>query len=156
MIGMPNRCAWALLAALPALMALNATAQDVTVKDAWVRATVPGQRATGAFMGLTASRDAVLVSASSPVAGVVELHEMVMDGSVMRMRALPKLELPAGQRVELKPGGYHVMLMDLRQTLKPGDVVPLGLRIEVAGSKPADIAVRAEVRELGAHSPMKR
>lgn len=156
MIETPNRLAWALLAALCSLPAAHAAGQDVTVKDPWVRATVPGQRATGAFMELTADRNAVLVSASSPVAAVVEIHEMVMDGSVMRMRAVPRLELPAGRKVELRPGGYHVMLMDLRQTLRAGDVVPLSLRVETDGAPAADVQLRAEVRALGAAAaPMK-
>jgi copper(I)-binding protein len=94
-------------------VSLSAQAQ-VSVKDAWVRATVPQQKATGAFMQLQSAQDAKLVSAQSPVAGVVEVHEMAMDGGVMRMRAVPNLDLPAGKAIDLKPGGYHVMLMDLK------------------------------------------
>ena len=107
-------------------------AQTVEVKDAWVRATVPGQKGTGAFMNITAKDGAKLVGASSPVAGVVEVHEMKMDGDIMRMRAVPVLELPAGQTVQLKPGGYHVMLMDLKQGLAKGSTVPLTLRLQDA------------------------
>lgn len=107
-------------------------AQTVEVKDAWVRATVPGQKGTGAFMNITAKDGAKLVGASSPVAGVVEVHEMKMDGDIMRMRAVPVLELPAGQTVQLKPGGYHVMLMDLKQGLPKDSTVPLTLRLQDA------------------------
>ena len=107
-------------------------AQTVEVKDAWVRATVPGQKGTGAFMNITAKEGAKLVGASTPVAGVVEVHEMKMDGDIMRMRAVPALELPAGQTVQLKPGGYHVMLMDLKQGLAKGSTVPLTLRLQDA------------------------
>lgn len=99
----------------------------VRVKDPWVRSTVPGQQGTGAFMKLTASEAMQLVGVSTPVAGTAEVHEMKMEGDVMRMRAVPKLDLPAGRTVELKPGGYHVMLMDLKQPLPPGSSVPLTL-----------------------------
>ena len=103
-------------------------AQSVSVADAWVRATVPGQKATGAFMKITAPQASRLVSASSPVAGVVEIHEMKMERDVMRMSALPQgLNLPAGQTNELKPGGYHVMLMDLKSTLTPNTQVAVKL-----------------------------
>lgn len=103
-------------------------AQTVEVKDAWVRATVPGQKGTGAFMNITAKDGAKLVGASSPVAGVVEVHEMKMDGDVMKMRAVQGgLELPAGKAVDLKPGGFHVMLMDLKTPLVKDTTVPLTL-----------------------------
>ncbi len=115
-----------LLGLIAALLAAPALAQ-VTVTDAWVRGTVTGQKATGAFMNLTSATDATLVGASSPVAKVVEVHEMAMDNGVMKMRAIPKLALPAGKTVDLKPGGYHVMLMDLTQPLKDGETVPVTL-----------------------------
>jgi copper(I)-binding protein len=103
-------------------------AQTVEVKDAWVRSTVQGQQATGAFMKITAAKDARLVSVSSPVAGVSEVHEMKMDGDVMRMRAVEGgLALPAGKPVELKPGGYHLMLMDIKTALKKDTTIPLTL-----------------------------
>ena len=108
-------------------------AQTVEVKDAWARATVQGQKATGAFMKITAKESATLVAASSPVAGVVEVHEMKMDGDVMKMRALESgLALPAGKAVELKPGGYHVMLMDLKLPLKKDTTIPLTLTFKDA------------------------
>jgi copper(I)-binding protein len=102
-------------------------AQTVEVRDAWARTTVQGQKATGAFMKLTAKEGLRLVGAASPVAGVTEVHEMKMEGDVMKMRAMPALELPAGQTVELKPGGYHVMLMDLKTALKKDSTIPLTL-----------------------------
>ena len=107
-------------------LALAAQAQ-VTVKDAWVRATVAQQKATGAFMQLQSAQDAKLISAQSPLAGVVEVHEMAMDGGVMKMRAVPSLALPAGKAVDLKPGGYHVMLMDLKLPLQKDTTIPLTL-----------------------------
>lgn len=116
------------------LLALGASAwaqsAAVDVQGAWARATVQGQKATGAFMKLTAKENAKLVSASSPVAGVVEIHEMKMEENVMKMRAIPSLDLPAGKAVELKPGGYHVMLMDLKEPLKKETTVPLTLVVK--------------------------
>ena len=128
----------------------TASAQSLTVTGPWVRGTVAGQSATGAFMELSSKADAVLVSASSPVAGVVEVHEMKMDDGVMRMRMLPKLDLPAGKTVQLKPGSYHIMLMDLKQPLKKGDMVPLTLQVEGKDKKRETIEVKAEVRDLTA------
>ena len=107
-------------------------AQNVEVSNAWVRSTVQGQKGTGAFMNITAKDGAKLVGVSSPVAGVAEVHEMKMEGDIMKMRALPALDLPAGQTVQFKPGGYHLMLMDLKQPLSKGSTVPLTLRLQDA------------------------
>jgi copper(I)-binding protein len=112
---------------------------------------VPQQRVTGAFMTLTASEPLRLVEARSPLAGSVEIHEMAMQGSVMQMRAVPALDLPVGKAVELKPGGYHVMLFDLKRQIKAGDSVPLILVVVDAGGKRRDVAVDAKVRPLGGH-----
>ncbi len=112
---------------LAATLSTALWAQNVEVKGAWARATVQGQMATGAFMKLTAKEGTRLVSASSPVAGVTEVHEMAMDNNVMKMRAIPGLDLPAGKAVELKPGGYHVMLMDLKAPLQKDTTIPLTL-----------------------------
>jgi copper(I)-binding protein len=120
-------------ASLTAVCAVSAFAQNVTVTDAWARATVQGQKATGAFMKITAKDNAKLVAISSPVAGVVEIHEMKMDKDVMKMSALPNgLDLPAGKAVELKPGGYHVMLMDLKAPLTKDTTVPMTLTLQDA------------------------
>lgn len=116
------------------LLAAPALAQvaDVKVEGAWARASVPGQKGTGAFMTLTAPQGARLVSASSPAAGVTEVHEMKLDGDVMRMRAVPVLDLPAGKAVELKPGGFHVMLLDLKAPLVKDSAVPITLTFKDA------------------------
>ena len=132
-----------------ALMFFGAATQaDVTVKESWVRGTTPAQKATGAFMEITSSEAASLLSASSPVAGVVEIHTMKMEDGVMKMRAIPKLDLPAGKGVKLAPGGNHVMLMDLKQQMKKGDVVPITLKIEGADKKVQTLEIKAEVRDL--------
>ena len=131
-----------------AAFAVPAHAQ-VTVKDPWVRATVSQQKATGAFMQITSAQDARLVEAKSPVAGVVEVHEMTMEKDVMKMRALANgLDLPAGKSIELKPGGYHVMLMDLKQQMKEGDTVPMTLVVEGKDKKRATVEVKATVKAL--------
>ena len=136
-----------------AIVALPALA-DVTVKDSWVRGTTPAQKATGAFMQITSSDAATVLSASSPVAGVVEIHTMKMEDGVMKMRAIPKLDLPAGKGVKLAPGGNHVMLMDLKQQMKKGDVVPITLKIEGKDRKVQMLEVKAEVRDLAAPATM--
>lgn len=140
-----------LTSTLLAAASLPALAQ-IEVRDAWVRATVPAQTATGAFLQLRSTQTARLVQAKSPVANTVEIHEMQMVGSVMKMRAVAAVELPAGQTVELKPGGYHIMLMDLKQPLKRGETVPLTLLIETKDGKRESVEVRAMVRPLDAEA----
>lgn len=144
--GMRVFLAWSMLGC--ALWAASAQAQPIEVKDAWIRGTVGGQKATGAFMSLTSRAPARLVAASSPAAGAVEIHSMKMDGGVMRMSAVDGVELPANQTVKLAPGGYHVMLMDLKRTLKTGERVPLRLTFELAGKKRETVEVEVEVRTV--------
>ena len=117
------------LASSLTVCSLAALAQTAAVKveGAWARATVQGQMGTGAFMTLTAKDATRLVGVTSPVAGVVEVHEMKMEGDVMKMRAMPVVDLPAGKKVDFKPGGYHVMLMDLKAPLALGGTVPVTL-----------------------------
>src|SRR5487761_2435792 len=117
-------------------------AQEVTIREPWVRGTVRGQKATGAFMQLTATEAATLVA--------VQIHEMKMENDVMKMRPISRLDLPAGKSVELKPGGYHVMLMDLKQPLKKGEAVPIKLRFEAKDKTFKTIEIQAQVRELAA------
>ena len=137
-----------LLASTLILASLPAFAQ-VTVSEPWVRGTVSQQKATGAFMQLKSAQDARLVAVKTPVAGVVEIHEMAMEKDVMKMRALPDgLELPAGKSVELKPGGHHVMLMDLKQPLKAGENVTMTLVIEGKDKKQTSIDVTAPIKPL--------
>lgn len=132
------------------LLAAFAAQAQTSVKDAWVRATVPHQGATGAFMVITSAQGGELVGAASPVAGTVEVHEMKMDGDVMKMAAIDKLALPAGQAVELKPGSYHVMLMNLKKEIKAGEAVPVTLTVKGADGKTETVSVQAEARAMGA------
>jgi len=122
---------------------------DVKATDAWVRATVPSQKSTGAFVTLTSSEDAKVVGVASPAAAAVELHSSSMEGGVMRMRALDTLVLPAGKQVELKPGGTHVMLMGLARPVAAGDTFPLVFTIEDKRGKRSTLEVRATVRPIG-------
>jgi periplasmic copper chaperone A len=138
-----------LFISLFSLAASTAFAQ-VTVTNPWVRATVPQQKATGAFLQIKSAKDARLVEARSPAANVVELHEMTMVDNVMKMRATTGVALPAGQLVELKPGGHHVMLVDLKQPIKEGDRVHLTLVIEDKDHKRETIEVNAVARPLTA------
>jgi copper(I)-binding protein len=124
---------------------LPAGVAAVDVRDAWIRASVPGQSGTGAFMKLSAPSGARLVGASTPAAGVTEVHEMKMDGDTMRMRAVGALDLPAGKTVEFKPGAYHLMLTDLKQALTNGSTVPLTLRFEDAKGQKCALELKVPV-----------
>lgn len=140
---------------LSLLLAGTAFAQ-VTVSDPWVRATVAAQKASGAFMTLTATRDARLVAARSPVAGVVEIHTMALENNVMRMRAIDALALPAGKAVKLESGGYHLMLMQLKGPLTAGETVSLELVFEHSDQSRETVRINAEVRALtSGHGAMK-
>ena len=139
--------------ALAATLAAPAFAQSINVKDAWARASVPGQMGTGAFMKITAKEGSRLVGASSPVAGVTEVHEMKMDGNVMKMRAVEGgLELPAGKTVELKPGGFHVMLMDLKAALPKDSTIPLTLVFKDAKGVESKLELKVPVATAPMHS----
>jgi periplasmic copper chaperone A len=123
---------------------------EVTVKDAWVRGTVPAQKGTGAFMTLTSSVDARLVGVASPAAKVAEIHASEIRDGVMQMEAIDALALPAGKEVAFKPGGHHVMLLGLTRALAKGEKVPITLTVEEKGGKRHTVQVSADVRPLGA------
>ncbi len=121
--------------------------KSLSIDHPFTRATPPGAKSGGAFFvventGATADR---LIGVVSPIAGSAEIHQMAIEGGVMKMRALQALDLPPGGRVELKPGGYHVMLLNLKQPLKVGDKVPLTLTFQNAG--PIDVS--ADVEAMG-------
>lgn len=133
------------LTLIAALACSGVYAQTVEIKDAWVRTTVAGQKGTGAFMKITAKEGSQLVGVSSPVAGVTQVHEMKMDGDVMKMRSIPQLDLPAGKTVELKPGGYHVMLLDLKAPLLKDSTVPLTLVFKDAKGVESQVELKVPV-----------
>jgi copper(I)-binding protein len=124
----------------------HVVAQTVAITNSWVRATVQGQKATGAFMTVTSKENAKLVTVSSPVAGIAEIHEMKMEKDVMKMSALPNgLDLPAGKAVDLKPGSYHIMLMDLKLPLNKDVAVPLTLTFQDSSGKKSQQVVQVPV-----------
>ncbi len=125
-------------------------AAAIRAEQAWARATAPQQKVGGAYVTLISPGDDRLVGVSSPVAGRAEVHEMRMDGNVMRMREVEGgLALPAGKVVALAPGGYHIMLVELKQPLVAGQVIPMQLRFRSA--PPLDLQVR--VAPVGASAP---
>ena len=131
----------------------TAAASSIALTDPWSRETAEGQNAGGAFMTIanTATAADRLTGGSTPVAGRVEIHTMMMEGDVMKMRQLADgLEVPAGGTVTLKPGSFHVMLMDLKQPLKAGEKVPLTLTFAGAGT----LETQLEVRPAGAMPAM--
>ena len=118
-------------------------------KDAWVRATVPSQKSTGAFVTLTSSEDAKVVGVESPAAAALELHSSSMKGGTMEMRAVETIDLPAGKPVELKPGALHVMVMGLAKPAKAGESFPLVFTVEDKRGKRTRLEVSAAVRPIG-------
>lgn len=134
-----------------AVLCLASTAcwAQVSVDAPWVRGTVAGQSATGAFMDLKSGSDLTLVGAASPIAGTVQVHAMEMHDGMMHMHGVERLPLPAGKTVRLAPGGYHIMLMDLKQPLADGESVPISLTFEDANRKQQTLEVNAPVRGLG-------
>ncbi|KAF1045523.1 copper chaperone PCu(A)C [Xylophilus sp.] len=138
--------------AIAVLLAAGAARADITVQQPWIRATVPQQKATGAFLTLRSTEDTTLVEARSPVAAVAEVHEMAVEDNVMKMRQVPALAVPAGRPVELRPGGYHVMLLDLQRQLKEGEEVPLTLVFRNARGGRESIDVQVPVRGLNPSS----
>ncbi|MPQ67700.1 MULTISPECIES: copper chaperone PCu(A)C [unclassified Pseudomonas] len=136
-----------LMLSLLALLSIPAFA-ETRVDDAWVRATVPGQPSTGAFMRITSSDNAKLLEAKSPVAKIVQIHQSKMDNDVMSMQPVAFVPLPAGKTVAIEPEGYHVMLIDLVGQVKEGDEVPLTLVVENAKGVKESIEVKARARAL--------
>lgn len=138
-----------LLAALFSISAV-AHAGDVDVQAPWVRGTVDGQKASGAFMTLTSTKGAALVgvAVSKTIADEAQVHAMKMDGDRMSMAPVARVELPPGKPVVFASGGYHIMLLGLKQTLKPGSHVMLELKIENAAKRIDTIKINAPVSDL--------
>lgn len=136
---------------VPNLTAGELVIPPVAANNVWIRATVPAQQVTGAFMTLTSVTDVRLVAASTPQAAAVEIHEMSMDNNVMQMREMPDgITVPKGATIELKPGGYHLMLTGLKGQMKAGAEVPLTLTFETKNKKRTVIKVSAIVKEITA------
>jgi copper(I)-binding protein len=138
-----------LIAALCLLAAASAHAQ-VDVTDAWARATGKGQKATGVFMNLTAKKATRLVGIKTDLTPIAEVHEMKMEQDVMKMQTIKALDLPAGQTVSLKPGSFHVMLMDLKAPVEEDSHVIVTLLFEDA----AGVKTQQEVHAVAKKAPM--
>jgi len=123
------------------------TTNAIKIEDAYTRATVPGQQVAGGFMKIENKGASVdqLLSASSPAAGEVQLHEMAMEGNVMKMRQIKDVSVPAGGSVELKPGGLHLMFMNIKAPLTAGETVPVKLKFAKAG----ELEVKMPVNAMG-------
>lgn len=117
------------------------------ISNAWVKSTLPGTTVSAAYMQIQSSRAMKLVKVDAPVAGLVELHNMSMKDGVMEMKAMDAVEVPAGKPVTLKPGGMHVMMMNVKQPIKPGDKVALTLTFEGADKKPIVVKLEAPARD---------
>jgi len=136
----------AVVITLSATMIASAAASELSVRNAWARATAPGQAVAGVFMDLGAERPMSVVGGTSPASERVELHTMAMQEGVMVMRRVPEIAVPAGKTVQLKPGGLHVMLIGLKAQLQEGQTVPLTLQVRDAAGKVSQVQVEAQVR----------
>jgi copper(I)-binding protein len=139
------------LAMLGALAGHAAT--PLQIKNAWVRATAPGQDVAAAYMDITATTALALTGVASPVAAKVEVHSMAIEDGIMKMRALDRLELPAGQKVDLKPGGKHLMLTGLKRPLEATTRVPIRLTFADTRGRKTTVKVDAEVRSAAPSAP---
>lgn len=138
-----------LVCAAPSIsLAQDAKVGSITISGAYTRATVPGQAAAGGFMKITSNGAAdQLISASAPISNDVQLHTMKMDGNVMQMREVKQIDVPANGAVELKPGGLHLMFMNIKAPLKAGEMVPVKLKFAKAG----EVEVKMPVNASGGH-----
>jgi len=139
-----------LIALLLLLILSNVTNAEVVIKDAWARATVPQQRATGVFMQLQSDKEVRLMDVQSTAAGMAGVHEMQMENNVMKMREVLQLTIPAGKNIEFKPGGLHVMLMDLKSQAKEGDIIPLKFIFEAKDKKQQTVEIKVKVKGITA------
>ena len=151
-----NQTGWllsiALMAFATSIQAQDAKVGAIKIENAYVRATAPGQPAAGAFMKIDNSGAAdQLLSASSPAAGEVQLHQMLMEGNVMKMGQVKDIAVPANGSVDLKPGGYHIMLMNIKAPLKAGETVPVKLKFAKAGEVEVKLPVNAVGSGMNMH-----
>lgn len=123
-------------------------AAHVQADNAWARASVKGQQASGAFVQLTAKEPLRLVGVETTAAAAAEIHEMKMEGDVMRMRQIDGIDLPQGQKVELKPGGYHLMFQQLKAPLQEGSEIPVSLVFEDAKGVTSRLHLQLPVRRM--------
>jgi len=153
---MKSKLCLAICAVFGVTLSASALAQNVTqtistsaikIEHAYTRATMPGQQVAGGFMKIEnkGGPSDQLLSASSPVAGEVQLHEMSMEGNVMKMRQVKDIAVPAGGAVELKPGGLHLMFVNIKAPFSTGETVPVKLTFAKAG----EVEVKMPVNVMG-------
>jgi copper(I)-binding protein len=135
------------------LISFASYAADIEVSGGWIRATAPGQDQVGADLSIISKQSATLVGATSPACKSVQLHTMINENGMMKMREVKAIELPAGKRVNLRESGYHLMLIGLKAPLKEGATVPLTLSIKVPNQGIVKIDASAEVKSLTATQP---
>ena len=154
-----SRLSTALLISACALLPLSVAAQknaaEPTLKifDAWAKTTVPGGSVSAAYMHIKSGKPLRLLKVESPLTNTVEIHDMKMKDGVMEMRAVDGIDIPANKLVDLKPGGYHVMLIKVNKPINKGDTVPLKLTFESADKKTftVDVAAKGQEKDSGSH-----
>jgi len=134
------------LSSLLNLAGCSAADTSVKISDAWVRASAPGQEVGAAYLNLQSGIDTVLTKVESPVAGSVEIHSMTMDNGVMKMRMLENLPLTAGKLIKLEPGGFHLMLFDLKKPLKAEEKISFVLYFKDSSGKTNNIKIEMPVK----------
>ena len=139
------------LTLVAAALSAQAANAPVTVQGAWARPIVPGQQSSGAYMTITAREPLTLLGGESPAAGIVEIHQMKMEGEIMKMRAAGDIPLAPGKPLQLGPGGYHFMLMDLQDPFKPGTQIPFTLRFRDGKGKVSTLQLRVPVQMVAPH-----
>lgn len=139
-----------IIATIMLFFSIQSWAGNVAVSDASARATAPGQDSATVRLSITSQKDGRLVAVSSAIADAVEIHGMVHESGMMKMRPMDSLPLPAGKTVKLGAGGTHVMLLGLKKPLKTGDIVPLVITVEFADKKQEKVDVNAGVKPLAA------
>lgn len=134
-----------------ASMAAPAALAQIAVREAWIRATVPSARSSALYLQITSKQDAQLVAVRTSVSATAEIHQMTMEGQMMRMHAVDTIALPAGKTVDLAAAGYHIMLMNLKRPLKEGETVPVTLVFRKPGKGSDNVALEVAVKPLTYH-----
>ena len=141
----------AALNGLPAAFAQKSSAEAPQISDVWIKATIPGSNVSAAYLRIKSAKTVKLVKAETAVANIAELHSMNMKDGVMEMKAELAFNVPAGKTIELKPGGMHIMLMQVAKPIKAGDKVPLTLTFDTGGGNSLVMNVEAIARAQSAH-----
>jgi len=136
------------LALLACISMSQALASEVSISDAWTKASAPGQGSATVSLRITSKKDAQIIAVSTTASRSAEIHSMIHENGMMKMRALDSLELKANQEVILGHGGMHLMLVDLIKPLVTGEQIPLLLTVQFADKHTEKINVNAMVKSL--------